>query len=221
MLFRSITAYIGNQPITVAPGADNSLELSYQYSIVTFDLASTDFAAPQANTYSYRLLGFQSEWTQASPTHLITFTNLNPGRYRLEVRAANNWGTWSTKPATLEIVVLPPWWRTWWAYTLYLLIIIGSSIGYVYSLKRKIEREKGISASLREANEIKSNFVERLETQVKKATHDLRETLQGVNLKNAELEIAQKRATEGEQIKSQFLANMSHELRSDVSGVLL
>src|SRR5579872_4441926 len=62
--------------------------------------------------------------------------------------------------------------------------------------------------------------MEKLESQVKTATHDLRETLQGVNLKNAELEIAQKRATEGEQIKSQFLANMSHELRTPLTGVL-
>ncbi len=59
-----------------------------------------------------------------------------------------------------------------------------------------------------------------METQVRKATHDLRETLQGVNLKNAELEVAQKRATEGEQVKSQFLAHMSHELRTPLTGVL-
>src|SRR5579872_5860167 len=62
--------------------------------------------------------------------------------------------------------------------------------------------------------------MEKLESQVKTATHDLRETLQGVNLKNAELEVAQKRAAEGEQIKSQFLANMSHELRTPLTGVL-
>lgn len=220
VVINGTTTYEKDKPISLQAQGEGPLKLSYRDSIVTFDISSTDYAVPQANTYSYRLLGFRSEWTSPSTNHLITFTNLSPGRYRLEVKASNNWGTWSIRPATLDIVVLPPWWRTWWAYTLYFLIIIGSSIGYVYSLKRKIEREKGISASLREANEIKSNFVERLETQVKKATHDLRETLQGVNLKNAELEIAQKRATEGEQIKSQFLANMSHELRTPLTGVL-
>ncbi|HEV2110144.1 MAG TPA: ATP-binding protein [Gammaproteobacteria bacterium] len=219
-IINGVTAYREDKPVNMQLSPGRPLELNYRDSIVTFDLTASDFAAPQANNYSYRLLGFQSEWTPSSTAHQITFTNLNPGRYRLEVRAANNWGTWSAAPATLAIVVLPPWWRTWWAYTIYLLLIIGSSIGYVYSLKRKIEREKEISTSLREANEIKSNFVERLETQVRKATHDLRETLQGVNLKNAELEIAQKRATEGEQIKSQFLANMSHELRTPLTGVL-
>jgi signal transduction histidine kinase/CheY-like chemotaxis protein/sugar lactone lactonase YvrE len=216
----SALAYRKDQPVPLPLMTGQPLTLSYQDRISIFDVAATDFGAPAANTYSYRLVGFQPEWTPPAPSHLITFTNLNPGRYRLEVRAANNWGTWSVTPAALDIVVLPPWWRTWWAYTIYLLVIIGSAIAYVYSLKRKITREKAISASLREANEIKSNFVEKLEVQVKEATQELRETLQGVNLKNAELEIAQRRAAEGEQVKSQFLANMSHELRTPLTGVL-
>jgi len=219
VVLNGVTAYREGNPIHI-PILDDRLTLSYKDPISIFDVAATDFGAPQANTYSYRLVGFQPEWTPPTHEHLITFTNLNPGHYRLEVRAANNWGTWSAAPATLDLTVLPPWWRTWWAYTIYLLLMIGSAIAYVYSLKRKIVREKAISAELREANEIKSNFVEKLETQVQQATHELRETLQGVNLKNAELEVAQRRATEGEQVKSQFLANMSHELRTPLTGVL-
>ncbi|HEX4299420.1 MAG TPA: two-component regulator propeller domain-containing protein [Gammaproteobacteria bacterium] len=214
------TTYRDGSLITTPLAKGGELTLTYHDRISTFDVAAMDFGAPQANTYSYRLVGFTPQWTPPSRNHLITFTNLSPGRYRLEVKAANNWGTWSTSPTTLDLIVLPPWWRTWWAYTIYLLIVIGSAIAYVYSLKRKITREKAVSASLREANEIKSNFVEKLEVQVKEATQELRETLQGVNLKNAELEIAQRRATEGEQVKSQFLANMSHELRTPLTGVL-
>ena len=216
----SATTYRDGTLMTMPLAQNGELTLTYRDRISTFDVAAMDFGSPQANTYSYRLVGFTPQWTPPSRNHLITFTNLSPGRYRLEVKAANNWGTWSTAPTTLDLIVLPPWWRTWWAYTIYLLIIIGSAIAYVYSLKRKITREKAISASLREANEIKSNFVEKLEVQVREATQELRETLQGVNLKNAELEIAQRRAAEGEQVKSQFLANMSHELRTPLTGVL-
>ena len=220
VVVNDVTSYKQNKLVDLAVDPQKPLQLSYEDSIVTFDMSAADFAQPLANTYSYRMVGFTPEWTPPSRNHLITFTNLNPGRYRLEVKATNNWGTWSATPAALDIIVLPPWWRTWWAYTTYLLIIIGSVIAYVYSLKRKIAREEAISASLREANEIKSNFVEKLEVQVREATQELRETLQGVNLKNAELEIAQRRAAEGEQVKSQFLANMSHELRTPLTGVL-
>jgi|GEM_PF-2644329 len=220
VVFDEVTSYKQNKLIDLAVDLRKPLQLNYEDSIVTFDMAAADYAQPQANTYSYRLVGFQQEWTPPTRNHLITFTNLNPGRYRLEVKAANNWGTWSSAPTLLDILVLPPWWRTWWAYTIYLLMVIGSAIAYVYSLKRKLAREEAVSASLREANEIKSNFVEKLEVQVREATMELRETLQGVNLKNAELEIAQRRAAEGEQVKSQFLANMSHELRTPLTGVL-
>ena len=218
--FNGLTVYRDGKPLALGAQNNSTATLYYRDSIITFDMTALDFGSPLANTFSYRLVGLQPEWTHPTPNHLITFTNLEPGRYRLEVKAANNWGTWSARNATLELQVLPPWWRTWWAYTLYLLFAIGSSVAYVYSLKRKIVREKQISASLREANAIKTHFVQELETQVSKATQDLRETLQGVNLKNAELEIAQKRAAEGEQIKSQFLANMSHELRTPLTGVL-
>jgi len=220
VVLSGVTSYREGQQLSMLLPQGKMLTLGYKDAISIFDVAAMDFGAPEANTYSYRMVGFQSDWTPPTPSHLITFTNLSPGRYRLEVRASNNWGVWSAVPASLDIDVLPPWWRTWWAYTLYLLAIIGSAVAYVYSLKRKIEREKDVSASLREANEIKSNFVEKLEVQVKEATLELRETLQGVNLKNAELEIAQRRAAEGEQIKSQFLANMSHELRTPLTGVL-
>ena len=220
VVLEGMTSYRDGRPSYTALDSGTPQTLSYRDTISIFDVTATDYGAPQANKYSYRLLGFQSEWTPANTAHQITFTNLNPGRYRLEVRAANNWGVWSAKPAGLDIIVLPPWWRTWWAYALYALLAISSLALYVNSLQRKIRRERKISAELREANEIKTHFMEELESQVNKATRDLRETLQGANLKNAELEIAEKRAAEGEQIKSQFLAHMSHELRTPLTGVL-
>ena len=220
IVVNGVNMYRQGKVLQLAVSARAPLQLSYQDSIITFDLAALDFVAPAANTYSYRLLGLQPEWTTPTHTHQIIFTSLNPGSYHLDVRAANNWGTWSSAPASVDIIVLPPWWRTWWAYTLYVLMTIGSVTAYIHNLQRKIRREKEVSASLRDANELKTHFMEVLESQVKKATYDLRETLQGVTLKNAELEIAQKRAAEGEQIKSQFLANMSHELRTPLTGVL-
>ncbi len=102
-----VTAYREGKPSYTSLASNKYLVLNYQDVISIFDVVAMDYGAPQANTYSYRLIGFQSQWTPPSSSHLITFTNLNPGRYRLEVKAANNWGTWSATPATLDIVVLP------------------------------------------------------------------------------------------------------------------
>jgi signal transduction histidine kinase/CheY-like chemotaxis protein len=200
--------------------ANEPLKLKYNDSLITFNLAVLDYGFPDANTFSYRLMGTQANWTPPSTAHQIIFPSLEPGHYRLEVRGANNWDVWSKQPAILDVVVMPPWWKTWWAYLAYTLLVLGGMFAYVHTQQLKLRKEREISAKLRDADSIKSNFVSELETRVSNATGELRSTLETVNLKNQELEIAHKRASEGEQLKSQFLANMSHELRTPLNAIL-
>lgn len=202
------------------PNSHNTLILDYRDSLITFKLAVLNYGHPRSNSFSYRLIGAHASWTPPSFAHQIIFPSLDPGHYRLEVRGADNWGVWSKRPAVLNIDVLPPWWQTWWAYSLYAFLILGVMLFYVHSQQRKLHKEREISARLRDADAIKSNFVHELESQINKATADLKNSLESVNLKNQELEIAHRRASEGEQIKSQFLANMSHELRTPLTAIL-
>lgn len=220
LLITNIIVQNNGRLMHLRPDLDQPLNLNYRDSVITINMAVADFNSPGTNTYSYRLLGLQSEWSPSTTSHQITFTNLTPGHYHLEVRGANNWDIWSKEPATLNIIVLPPWWRTWWAYSIYTLLILMLMAGLIYSQKRKVARERKISNGLREADEIKTGFLSKLEEQVQQATRELRGTLETVNLKNVELEVAHKRASAGEQIKSQFLANMSHELRTPLTAIL-
>ncbi|HET7922156.1 MAG TPA: ATP-binding protein, partial [Gammaproteobacteria bacterium] len=119
----------------------------------------------------------------------------------------------------LKFSILPPWWRTWWAYTLYVLLILSGMFLYVYVQQRKLRREREVSTRLRDADNLKSTFVSQLEDQVDRATSELRNSVEALTLKNQELEIAQQRASEGEQVKSRFLANMSHELRTPLNAM--
>lgn len=198
----------------------DNLIVDYNDRNLVIDYTATDFSSPKANHFKYRLVGFDSNWIDAGNSREVSYTNLNPGDYQFEVRGTNNWGSWSKEPAILKIRVLAPVWRTWWAYSLYSLLVLGVMLFYVHSQQRKLRKEREISARLRDADAIKSNFVHELESQVSKATADLKNSLESVNLKNQELEIAHRRASEGEQIKSQFLANMSHELRTPLTAIL-
>ncbi len=99
------------------------LTFQHDQNLFTINFALLNFIKSNKNRYSYRLEGFDKDWKTAR-VPAATYTNLPPGNYIFSVKGANNDGIW-TEPITLKITVLPPFWRTWWAYTLYTLIFIG------------------------------------------------------------------------------------------------
>ncbi len=103
--FRTITGDIGASGPVVLPHTDNSITVSF---------AALDFAAPSRNRFSHRLEGLDADFSPPSASNEATYTNLDPGRYVLTVRASNNDGLWNEAGATLAIVVVPPFWGTGW-----------------------------------------------------------------------------------------------------------
>lgn len=118
--------------------------LEYAQSVFTLKYAALDFTLPENNSYAYRLAGFDKNWRYAGTQRRATYTNLNPGTYRFQVIAANNDGVWNEKPAVLTVVIVPPYWMTWWFRTLILLFILGIGCLFyryrVFYLKR-MQRE--------------------------------------------------------------------------------
>ncbi len=101
-------------PLESEPAFLSTVTLGPRESVFSFEFAALSFAAQRKNQYAYRLVGFRDQWTQLGTKRDVTFTNLNPGAYTLEVRAANNDGVWNPRPLALRVVVEPPFWRTWW-----------------------------------------------------------------------------------------------------------
>ena len=82
---------------------------------ITF--AALSFRIPENNRYQYRLEGFDEHWVDAVNGNKAIYTNIGPGSYRFRVKAANNDGLWAKQDASVNVVVVPPWWKSWWAYT--------------------------------------------------------------------------------------------------------
>lgn len=135
----------------------DTVMLNYSDNVVTFEFAAMEFTASAKNRFRYRLNGFDAEWIHNRTSRTATYTNIDPGTYQFEVKAANGDGVWNDVPATLTVVIQPPFWRTWWFLSLVsvLFLSVGPLIYYmrVTELKREQTRQQEISRLLIESQE--------------------------------------------------------------------
>ncbi|MEI6945595.1 two-component regulator propeller domain-containing protein [Paraflavisolibacter sp. H34] len=101
------------------------LTLSHEDRSFSIEFAALHFSSPEKNQYAYKLEGQDKNWiTTDASRRIATYANLPAGRYRFLVKASNSDGVWNPEPATLDITVLPPWWRSGWAYAAYTLLAL-------------------------------------------------------------------------------------------------
>jgi signal transduction histidine kinase/ligand-binding sensor domain-containing protein/DNA-binding response OmpR family regulator len=141
-----------------------SLRVPARDNVLIFEFAALDYSAPGKNHYAYRLRGFNDTWVEAGVARSATFTNLPPGMYTFQVRGSNNDGIWNETGTSLELRILPPWWRTPWAYGLYLLLAAGLVLTVRrYEINRirlhqRAEQESEQAERLRELDRARSRF---------------------------------------------------------------
>ena len=150
---------VHNQLITPAT---ETVELDYNQNVFSIDFAAIDFRHPELHLYTYKLENYDLEWRPVSTERTANYYNVPPGKFNFRVRASNSDGIWVEKSIT--IVILPPWWRSGWAYAFYVLILSGLFFGGWQALLRR-ERAKNESKireikaqQLLEMDRLKSDF---------------------------------------------------------------
>ena len=123
------------------------ITLSHKQNVFTLSFASGDFSFTGPNKFEYRLLGFSNDWIRTASSK-VTYTLQSGGDYTFQVRNVNAFGKPSPQIKQLHITLLNPWWKTGWAYSLYLIIIAG--IGWwlfnMYRVKTKLKYQLQIDA---------------------------------------------------------------------------
>lgn len=139
-------------------------EFTFDRNMISFSFAALDYSAPEKNEYKYRLKGVDPEFVFSGSANEVNYANLEPGTYTFEVFGSNNSGVWSEKPALWRFKILPPWWRTWWAYIVY-VSLLGCLIWVWYRfqirkirMEKQLEFEKNEAERLAELDKLKSNF---------------------------------------------------------------
>jgi signal transduction histidine kinase len=144
-----------------------NLVLPYKHNNITIDFVAIETGKPQMVNYQYMLEGYDKDWSPVVKKTSATFGNMYEGDYIFKVKAQGPGGAWS-EPVTYAFSVLPPWYRSWWAYGIYLLVI-AFVVYKVHQFQRvktiRIMAEKARAQELIQAKEIEKAYTELKATQ--------------------------------------------------------
>lgn len=155
------------------------IKLSYRDYFFSFEFSVLDYISPSKNQYAYKLEGYDDNWIDLGNRNVAAFTNLDGGSYKLLVKATNSSGKWSKKILSINLQVSPPIWKTWWAYSLYILITILFVFIFIY-FRTRIQRTEIIR---------QKQFVLTLEEQVIEKTASLNSQANDLIAANKQLEM--------------------------------
>lgn len=151
------------------------LTLTHDQNSFSFQFSALGFRSPSTNRYRYQLEGLDQGWQEVGSDHrYASYTTLPAGAYRFRLQGATNRGPWSEPGVTVRILILPAWWATWWARTLFALAALLAILALYFLRVRQLQRQFETQLEARESER----------TRVARELHDtLLQSFQGLLLR--------------------------------------
>ncbi len=146
------------------------LNLPFNKNHITFQFIGVSLMAPEKVMYQYMLEGIDNDWTPATSKTEATYSSLPPGKYKFLVKAMNNDGLWNQEPVSYEFIISPPWYKTWWFYSISVIVLLTGIWLYNFMHTKKLMADK-----------------HKLEAQVTERTKELRDEKEKVEYINKEV----------------------------------
>lgn len=140
-----------DSPLDRGMAYTDEIKLKYFQNAFVVKFSTFDYSDMGSTKYSYYLESYDKDWSLPSSVNFASYKNLTPGKYKLHVKACNNNGKWSEEESILEIVVVPPFWQTYWAFLVYAALLIAA-LYFTFrlmknfnSLRNRIQVEKQLT----------------------------------------------------------------------------
>ena len=168
------------------------LQLQFANNTMRFEYAAPSYDEISRNRYQYYLEGYDEGWSDWTEESRKDYTQVPEGEYTFKIRAKNVYQQISNED-TLELNIFPPWYRSWWSYVLYAILIILSIFALISWRSRQLKAKN-----------------EMLETVVANRTAEVQHQAN-------QLKIQSEKLLELDRAKSRFFANISHEFRTPLT----
>jgi signal transduction histidine kinase/ligand-binding sensor domain-containing protein/DNA-binding response OmpR family regulator len=104
-------------------GQVKELKIPYNQAVLSIQFNALEYSSPEKIVYAYYLQGWDKGWNYSGNIHNINYNNIREGNYTLHIKNSNSNGEWGPEGMPLKIIILPPWYRSWWAYVIYAMLI--------------------------------------------------------------------------------------------------
>lgn len=169
-------ADINNYITPTDAGNIRQLEIPYNEAVLSFTFTALEYTSSEKIKYAYFLEGWDKDWNYTGNIRTINYNNIREGNYTLRIKSTNAEGVWNKEETSLAIIVLPPWYRTVWAYLAYLFAAGG--LVYLYYRYKSRQAELKYEIKLAHLNSEKEKEInEKRQTFFTNVSHEFRTPL--------------------------------------------